>query len=244
MHSIDNLSIQYGDNPTLSVSPTASTYYRCQATCAVSASTGTSTSALVTVDPLSVAGTASSNQTICSGSSPSNITLSESTGSIQWQSSLDNSNWSDISGATSSTLTSAQMGSLTQTTFYHAIVTSGVCSSATSNAVTVTVDPTSVGGTLSGSASVCSGTNSSKLVLNGYTGSIIKWQYSTIPDGTWTDISNTTSSYFADNLTSTLQYRVQIKSGVCPETYSAATGIYVDPSYTWEGTSSNDWSAV
>ncbi|MHC1707866.1 MAG: beta strand repeat-containing protein, partial [Bacteroidales bacterium] len=90
-------------------------------------SNGISGSATITVNPTSEGGTAADYQAICSGSTPADITLSGYTGSIQWQSSTDNVNFSNISGATSATLTGAEMGSLTQTTWYRAEVTSGVC---------------------------------------------------------------------------------------------------------------------
>jgi hypothetical protein len=111
----------------------------------------------VNVDPVSVGGAASANQTICSGNNPSDITLSGFTGNIQWQSSPDGTTWNDITGATGSTLISAQMGALTETTRYRAMVTSGVCSPAVSNMVTVNVDPVSVGGTASANQTICSG---------------------------------------------------------------------------------------
>jgi hypothetical protein len=60
---------------------------------------------------------ASDNQTICSGSTQADITLSGQTGSIQWQSSTDNNAFNNISGATTSTLTAAQMGSLAATAY-------------------------------------------------------------------------------------------------------------------------------
>jgi hypothetical protein len=50
------------------------------------------------------------------------------------------------------------MGNLTQTRYYRAIVQSGVCAAVNSSAVTVTVDPVSVGGTPTGSAqTICTG---------------------------------------------------------------------------------------
>ena len=104
-------------------------------------STTSAVSGAITVSPLSVAGTASTNQTICAGTQPAALSLSGNTGSIQWQVSSDNISFTNISGATSSPLTSAQMGALTSTRYYRAIVTSGACSAATSNVITVTVTP-------------------------------------------------------------------------------------------------------
>ncbi len=88
-----------------------------------------------------IAGVPSSNQLICNATTPSDITLNGSNGDIQWQKSTDNSVFTNISGATSATLTSMQMGSLTATTYYRAVITIGSCT-ATSDVVTVTVSAT------------------------------------------------------------------------------------------------------
>ena len=85
--------------------------------------------------------TASSNQTICSGTSPANLTLTGTAATIQWQSSSDNVNFTNIAGATSSTLSSAQMGNLNATTYYRAYATSAVCPASNSNTVTITINP-------------------------------------------------------------------------------------------------------
>lgn len=97
---------------------------------------------IITVNPTPVAGTVSSNQTICSGSQPASITLTGNTGTIQWQSSTDNSNFSPISGETSNILSGATIGNLTATKYFRAVVTSGICPLAISGTVIITV-PTS-----------------------------------------------------------------------------------------------------
>jgi hypothetical protein len=50
----------------------------------------------ITINAPSVGGTVSSDQTICSGNSPADISLSGFTGNIQWQSSTDGTTWNDI----------------------------------------------------------------------------------------------------------------------------------------------------
>ena len=99
----------------------------------------------VTINPLSVAGIASAQtSSICSGSGTV-INLTGHTGIIQWQYSADGSTgWTNI-GTPSLLLT----GSLTSTTYYRAVLTSGICSSATSNTVVVTVNTTPVPATSS-----------------------------------------------------------------------------------------------
>ncbi len=119
----------------------ATRYYRAVITSGTCTSAN-STTVTVTVNPTSVGGTASANQTICQGSTPANITLAGHKGTIQWQVSSDNVTFNNIAGATSSPLTGAQMGALAATRYYRAVVTSGTCSSANSTTVTVTVTPT------------------------------------------------------------------------------------------------------
>ncbi|WP_213196748.1 DUF11 domain-containing protein [Cloacibacterium caeni] len=90
-----------------------------------------------TSNPAAVAGTASSDQTICWNTTPSAITLTGYTGTIQWQSSADNVNFTNISGATSA---SYFPGTLTSTTYYRAIVSSVGGCTVTSNTITITVN--------------------------------------------------------------------------------------------------------
>jgi murein tripeptide amidase MpaA len=97
---------------------------------------------IVTVNPTSVAGTVSANQTICSSSQPASITLTGNTGTIQWQSSTDNVTFADITGETTNTLSGGNIGVLTSTKYFRAIVKSGVCSSATSGTVVISVPAT------------------------------------------------------------------------------------------------------
>ena len=91
----------------------------------------------ITVSPVLVGGTVSANQTIVSGTQPDDITLTDSFGSIQWQRSTDNINFTDIVGATSSILAGAQIGALTAIGFFRAV--SGSCTSAFSDVVSVSV---------------------------------------------------------------------------------------------------------
>ncbi|HOT15014.1 MAG TPA: hypothetical protein PK252_09665, partial [Bacteroidales bacterium] len=91
----------------------------------------------------------------------------------------------------------------------------------------ITVDPPTVGGTVSGSATVCSGTNSTLLTLSGHTGSVVRWQYSTNGGVTWVNIANTNTTYTATNLTQTRQYRAVVQSGSCSPAYSSAATVTV-----------------
>jgi len=87
-------------------------------------------------------GTLSSNQTITAGDSPSDITITNSPYSnIQWQESTNNTLFNNISGATSTTLTSAQMGTPAETRYYRASLSNGYGTSDLSSVVNVTVQP-------------------------------------------------------------------------------------------------------
>jgi hypothetical protein len=87
----------------------------------------------------SVAGIISGNQTIITGTIPTNITLGNYTGAIQWQSSTNGVTFSNINGATNPTLSGATIGELTVNTYIRAVVTSGSCDPAYSGVSTITI---------------------------------------------------------------------------------------------------------
>ncbi|MFN5182526.1 MAG: beta strand repeat-containing protein, partial [Bacteroidota bacterium] len=212
---------------TTAINATNSTTYSVTLSNGVCSNTGSSV--LTYIIP-SVGGTASSNQTICSGTQPANITLSGNTGSIQWQSSTDNITFNNIVGATATPLTSAQMGVLTATRYYRASVSNSGCTAANSNTVTVTVTPVSVGGTASSNQTICTGSNPSALTLSGNTGTI-QWQVST-DNVTFTNISGATTSTLSSAqmgaLTSVRYYRAAVTNGVCSVAYSTTVTITVN----------------
>jgi hypothetical protein len=114
-------------------------------------------------------------------------------------------------------------------TFNYSIPLTGGCGTVEATG-TITVNPVSVGGTVSGDASICPGTNSTTLTLAGNTGAVTKWQSATSSDFSTglTDISNTTTSLIATNLTVTTYYRAVIGSGVCSTANSSTGTITVD----------------
>jgi len=210
---------------------TATTYYRVEVTSGVCA-TINSDVATVTVNVTSVGGTVSASpSTVCSGLNTI-LSVNGYTGSIQWQSSTDGSNWSNVIGGSGATSSSYVTGSLTATTYYRVEVASGECTTISSNVATVTVNATSVGGTVSVSPStICSG-SSTILSLSGYTGSL-QWQSSS-NGSSWSNVVGgsgaSTDTYKTSTLTTTTYYRVAVTSGVCETTNSSlATVIVNDP---------------
>jgi hypothetical protein len=94
----------------------------------------------------------------------------------------------------------------------------------------LTVSPLTVGGTVSGGATVCSGSNVT-LTLAGSIGSILNWESSS--DATFTspvNISNTTNTLIVSNVTTSNYYRAVVQSGVCAVEYSSASLVTVNAS--------------
>ncbi|MDX2191698.1 MAG: LamG-like jellyroll fold domain-containing protein [Bacteroidota bacterium] len=178
--------------------------------------TGTATYT-ITVDGLATAGTASSLTTIplCYNTA-ANLTISGSSGAIQWQSSPDNTVWSDIASANA---TSYNTGNLTATTYYRATVTSGVCPVQTTGLVTATVTPDANTGTLSGPTGVCVA-SSQTMQTTGAVGTIT-WQESN--DGsTWAVVGTGATLTKSIPYSPTSYYRVLVYNGAgCATTSSS-----------------------
>jgi hypothetical protein len=94
--------------------------------------------------------------------------------------------------------------------------------------VTFTVKAIS-GGSVAGSTTVCSGTNSTQLTLTGQVGNIIKWQSSLREDfSNPIDIQNINPTLTVSNLNQTTYYRAVINSEGCTQ-YSSVATITVSP---------------
>ncbi len=136
--------------------------------------------------------------------------------------------WTNANNPSTATYTASagESGTITLT-----LTTSGG-SCGTSSTKTITVNATTVGGTISSDASVCSGSNSATLTLSGHTGTVSKWQYSSDNWTTPVDINNTTTSHAYLNLTSTTKYRAVVQSGVCATANSSEATITVQANRT------------
>jgi autotransporter-associated beta strand protein len=211
---------------------TSTTYYRAVVTSGA-CDAANSTTATVTVDPASAVGAVSSNQSICTGTQPADLTIASATGTIQWQWATDAAFTTPNNiGTNSTTLPGTTIGTLTSTTYYRAVVKSGVCSAATSSTITVTVSPTSVGGTAAAAASsLCAG-SSTTVSVTGFEGTI-QWQQSADGSTGWATVTGgsgaTTATYTTPNLTATTYYRAVVTSGACIAANSTTATVTVDP---------------
>jgi hypothetical protein len=95
------------------------------------------------------------------------------------------------------------------------------------DAVDVEVSPVTVGGTIAGSLSVCTGANSGTLTLSGHTGSVMHWESAIAPFTTWTHIENTTATYNWEAVSQTTKFRAFVRSGSCTEAISDEATITV-----------------
>jgi len=182
-------------------------------------------SATITVTPVSVGGTTTPKSQVCSGSNSGTITLSGHVGTVQnWESSINGIAWTPIVNAT----TSQSYTNLIATTYYRAVVKSGLCATANSSIDTISVDVPSVGGTVSSSTSVCYGNNSGTLTLAGNTGSVVRWEYSVDNGVTYNAIANTTLTNNYLNITSTTLYRAIVKNGNCNNATSSVATLTVN----------------
>lgn len=93
---------------------------------------------------------------------------------------------------------------------------------------TFIINPTTVGGNIAGSTSVCAPSNSGTLTLSGHTGSILRWESSTDNFvSNIVQIVNTSTTYNFLNLAQTTKYRAVVKSGSCAQLYSAVATVTV-----------------
>jgi Fungalysin metallopeptidase (M36)/Fungalysin/Thermolysin Propeptide Motif len=162
----------------------------------------------------SVGGTVTADvASVCSVSNAGTLTLSGHSGTIvRWESSTDNFATNTPIANTTTTLAYTN---LTATTQYRAVIQSGTCDPLNSATATITVSNTSVAGTVTGGASVCSTSNSGTLTLTGFTGNISGWQSSTDNFVTNAPIANTTATQTFTNITQNTQYRAVVQNGAC-----------------------------
>ncbi len=204
---------------------TTTTWYRRAVTSGLC--TGYSNSIEVTVYPAFNPGTIKSAQSICYNTAPSKLTINsapsggEGTYTYQWQNSLDNTTWSNISGATASSYSPPV---LTVSTYYRMVVTDAVCGAMPTPSILITVYDDLDGGEIGPAQTICY--NSAPSTLTNITSPsggdgtyFYRWYRST--NGTsWQQISGAnSSSYTPGALTVSTWYRRRV-TNTCGTDYT------------------------
>ena len=217
--------------------------YECTATNFGGVGSATSTAATLTAYAVLVNGTVSANQTICYGATPAALAnVTAPTGgngayTYQWQSSPNNSTWTNL-GGNSNALTAATMGALTSTTYYRRAETSGAgCGTVYSNTITITVDAVLAAGTIGGAQTICNNTTPTTLTNvaspTGGTGTYTyQWQSAAAIGGPYANATgvSTNATYSPAALVATTYYRRQETSGACGTVNSNICLLYTSPS--------------
>ena len=200
-------------NPTATVSTTTTFTVTYQDLCSSQTATASVT---ITVAPPPIAGTASATPNpICAGQTTT-LTLTGSTGNVQWQSASSSSGpWTNIAGATATTYTTP---ALSATTYYQAVV-SNPCGSVTSNVVTVTVNPSPNVTAVAAPATICAG-QSSTLTASGATA------YS------WAAPVSSTNASVTVSPTATTVYSVTGTTAGCSTTVNVTVTVNPIPTIT------------
>ena len=203
---------------------------------ALACADNTKTAYASSVSPLS--------QVLCVGQTILPISFSTNapaTLSYQWQKSTTNggsgfldinsTNWpSDPTvGATTASYTPPQPSG---TVYYRMKYTTTSCPGATlyspSSQISLNNAAAPVAGSIAGGGiTLCSTTNSTNLLLTGYTGSGFQWQSSS-NNTTFTDITGATSTaYTATNVSATTYYRVVVSNGACNTATASSVSITI-----------------
>ena len=228
-------SIGATDAATYTAAPTATTWYRV-VTSSGACTPAVSAAVAVTVSqPTAVGELSALASSVCTGAGTT-LTLTNATGTIAWQKAPVTNGVAGTFAAVAGNLTTIlATGNLTATTAYRVVVSSGACSTSTSNPVTVTVSAKSAVKTISGAGAICNGTTKLLTLATGSIGSI-QWQSyvsssATAPaatDANWSNIIGETNptTYTAAPSTTTW-YRVVATSGACSSIASAAVAVTV-----------------
>ncbi|RPD47085.1 PKD domain-containing protein [Hymenobacter sediminis] len=192
----------------------------------------------ITVVPALNAGTIAADQAICAGGTPAPLTsvvaATGGTGTIayQWESSVDNTTWTPISGATGPNY---EPGVLNATTYFRRQASAGsACAPAISNVVTITVAPALVAGTIGADQTLCPGATPATLTstteATGGAGPVAYQWESSADNSTWTAITDATGPTYAPGaLTRTTYFRRRATAGACGPVFSNVVTLTVLP---------------
>ncbi len=188
---------------------------------------------VVTVNPLPTA-TITGNATICQNGASPNIIFTGANGTAPYTFTYNINSGGNLTVVSTGNIATIAAPTNTAGVFTYTLVSvqdaSGtLCSNLQGGIAKVTVDPTAVGGSVSGGATVCYGTNSGTVSLSGNNGIVVRWESSTDGGASWIAVANTGTTLTYNNLTATTQYRAVIQSGICATSNSSAATITMTP---------------
>jgi uncharacterized repeat protein (TIGR01451 family) len=158
----------------------------------------------------SLAGTISGTATLCSTTNSTTLTVTNAVGDLQWQSSTDNNNFTDINGATASTLVVTNLAS---TAFYRVKTTVAACVEYASSISIIVAQNPDATVTLNGAACINKTSLTAVSGLSSYT-----WYKDNVI------ISGATSNTYTP--TAAGDYKVDVSNGTCTNTSSIITISY------------------
>jgi hypothetical protein len=199
----------------------------------------------VTSRPPTIPGALTGDAEVCTGVNSSPLALSGYLGDIlTWISSTNGgATWTAVPSTGTDINYTAR--NLNKTTLYEAVVRNGEsCLVDSSTAAKILVDPQSVGGNLlPASQQVCTGQfKDAILTLAGSVGNVLNWQSSTDAVN-YNDFAPvlTQTVYNIVGLTQSTDYRVIVKSGVCPnDTSTVASAILLPAKFPQASTEPAD----
>ena len=190
--------------------------------------TVTSTGAILTVSNTATITTQPANTSACVGNNAT-FTATASGSSYQWQVSTDNGvTWTNIAGATTTTLSVNSVTAAMNNNQYRLVVSSCTATGLNSSAAILTVNNNAGVTTAPANATACSGNNASFTVTATGTAITYQWQVSSDNGVTYTNIAGATAATL--NLTAVTaamnnnKYRV-IVNNTCPSSVTSTAGI-------------------
>ncbi|WBO86483.1 T9SS type B sorting domain-containing protein [Hymenobacter yonginensis] len=195
----------------------------------------------ILVPDLPVPGSIAASQTVCAGTAPAALTSTApatSDGGLpvtyQWETSTDNTTWTNVAGATAATYQPSGTLPAGITYFRRRVqlllpnASGPYCTPTFTDPVEITVVPALTAGTIAADQTVCAGSPaallSSSAPATGGTGTVA-YQWQSSPDGTtWSNIGGATAETYAPGaLAATTLFRRLASSGPCTAVSNAVT---------------------
>ena len=193
----------------------------------------------------SIAGTLNANQLICENTIPNDLILTGNSGIVtKWQrsSSADFSVPIEIFSS-NSILTGTSIGTISATTYFRAVVQNCTCPVVYSNAITISIHTSALGGSVNSNQNFCAPAQPSSLIVSGNDGLIIKWQSALTSDfSVAVDIPNTTNTLTSTEIgivSATTFFRAVSQNCNLPVAYATPAVVTIAAITTWNGVS---WS--